>query len=104
MTTKTFDTFKEMREMYCGDTDHHLLDKIVRDALEPKIKLAYCDYIANLVSTNLKAEDVKDKSLLASVGRMKYDLDANGAFRSTTKTVMVEDRNGKQYIITVEEA
>jgi hypothetical protein len=30
-------------------------------------------------------------------------LNAEGSFASTKKTIMVEDRNGKQYRVTVEE-
>jgi hypothetical protein len=41
--------------------------------------------------------------MLSSVGMVKYDTDPSGSFASTKKTIMVEDRNGKQYKITIEE-
>jgi len=63
--------------------------------------IAYCDYIANLITANLKAND--DERLLSSVSKPKYDLTEDGSFKSTKKTIEVEDRFGKQYRITVEE-
>jgi hypothetical protein len=65
-------------------------------------KLAYCDYIAHTIVGNLKANDTE--RLLSSVSRPQYDLTPTGAFASTKKTIMVSDRFGKQYKITVEEA
>jgi hypothetical protein len=41
--------------------------------------------------------------MLSSVGMIKSDNDPSGSFASTKKTIMVEDRNGKQYKITIEE-
>ena len=103
MTTKTFDTFKEMKEMYC-DNDFATVAKMQVDSVvQASSLMAYCDYIANLISVNLKLEDMRDLSMLASVGKMQYDLDDNGSFASTKKTIAVEDRYGKKYRITVEE-
>ena len=62
---------------------------------------AYCDYIAHLIVGNLKANDTE--KLLASVGRPQLDLSPEGSFRSTKKTIDVEDRFGKKYRVTVEE-
>jgi hypothetical protein len=70
---------------------------------EPRIALAYCDYIAYLIQKELKAVDNNDQRLLSSVGRARMDLDASGALASTKKTIEVEDRQGKKYKITVEE-
>jgi|GEM_PF-1868420 len=66
--------------------------------------MAYCDYIAELISKEMKAEDDKYKRLLGSVSRPQYDLGPQGQFQSTKKTINVEDRYGKKYKITVEEA
>ena len=66
-------------------------------------RLAYCDYIAHLISKNLKAVDTTSEKLLSSVSRPQYDVGEDGSFRSTKKTVNVEDRFGKKYRITVEE-
>lgn len=63
--------------------------------------LAYCDYIAHTISKELKAND--SERLLSSVSRPQYDLTPTGSFRSTKKTIDVEDRFGKKYRITVEE-
>lgn len=67
----------------------------------PKSYLVYCDYIANTISKELKANDTE--KLLSSVSKPQYDLTASGAFASTKKTILVEDRNGTKYRVTVEE-
>jgi hypothetical protein len=67
----------------------------------PNSLLAYCDYIAQVISKELKANDTE--RLLASVSRPKYDLSESGSFQSTKKTIEVEDRFGKKYRVTVEE-
>jgi len=67
----------------------------------PKSYIAYCDYIANTIVGNLKTNDTE--RLLASVSRPKYDLTESGSFASTKKTIEVEDRNGRKYLVTVEE-
>lgn len=67
----------------------------------PKSYVAYCDYIAATISKELKAND--HERLLSSVSRPQYDLTPTGGFRSTKKTIEVEDRFGKKYRITVEE-
>jgi hypothetical protein len=82
------------------------MDEIVQTffshpAFKTKGIIAYCDYIANLITANLKAND--EERLLSSVSKPKYDLTEDGSFKSTKKTIEVEDRFGKQYRITVEE-
>jgi hypothetical protein len=64
---------------------------------------AYCDYIAHTIQRDLKFQDARDREMLSSVGVVKYDLDKNGSFVSTKKTIRVEDIYGKVYQITVEE-
>ena len=59
--------------------------------------------IAHLISKNLKAVDTTSEKLLSSVSRPQYDVDEDGLFRSSKKTVEVEDRFGKKYRVTVEE-
>jgi hypothetical protein len=87
-------------------SDFQTMDEIVNKffAQPAFAKLAYCDYIAHIISTNLKAVDTTSEKLLASVGRPQYHLGPNGEFASTQKTIEVEDRYGKKYKITVEEA
>ena len=67
----------------------------------PKSYLVYCDYIANVISKELKVNDTE--RLIVSVSRPKYDLTESGGFASTKKTLEVEDCNGTKYRITVEE-
>lgn len=67
------------------------------------VRLAYCDYIAHLISSELKTLDTAGQRLLASVGRVQFDLGFHDEFISTTKTIDVEDRYGKQYRITIQE-
>jgi hypothetical protein len=66
------------------------------------LRLAYCDYIAHLIGGNLKSNDTE--RMLTSVARTEWDLDERGAFRSTLKKIRVQDRNGKNYLITIQEA
>jgi len=67
----------------------------------PKSYLGYGDYIANVISKELKVNDTQ--RLIASVSRPQYDMTESGGFASTKKTIEVEDRNGTKYRITVEE-
>jgi len=67
----------------------------------PKSYVVYCDYIAHVISKELKANDTE--RLLSSVSRPQYDLTKEGGFASTKKTIEVEDRFGTKYRVTVEE-
>jgi hypothetical protein len=64
--------------------------------------LAYCDYIATVVRRTMLVAD--DQSLIDVVSGIHLDLDKDGAFVSTKKTIDVTDMNGRKYLITVEEA
>ena len=64
--------------------------------------LAYCDYIATVVRRTMLVAD--DQSLIDVVSGIHLDLDKDGAFVSTKKTIHVTDMNGRKYRITVEEA
>lgn len=63
--------------------------------------LIYCDYIAELVKTGLLKND--SLRLLEKVSGVMFDLDENGIFKSTTKTIEVVDKYKTKYKITVEE-
>jgi len=63
--------------------------------------LAYCDYIAHLISGNIKHHDAQ--GILWHIGRPTMDLDASGALASTAKTIEIADLNGKKYRVTIEE-
>lgn len=66
------------------------------------LKLAYCDYIAHLIQRGLRKDT---EHLLDTVGATKSDLDpVGGWFVSPKKAITVHDRQGKAYVITVEEA
>lgn len=65
--------------------------------------LAYCDYIAKVISDSLKRDSTKFDSYVDSVGKTRWDLDESGAFASTKKTMTVVDKNGKMYRVIVEE-
>ena len=68
------------------------------------INLAYCDFIAATISKSLLAEAKQIGSLIKSASHPQMDLDpTDGYFISTKKTIEVEDCNGKQYKVTVEE-
>jgi len=65
--------------------------------------LAYCDYIAKVISEAMKKDADKYSSYIDNVGKTQWDLDPQGKFLSTRKTMSVIDRNGKAYRVTVEE-
>jgi hypothetical protein len=65
------------------------------------LKLAYCDYIANLIHQTLINKDTE--CLIDQVGMVQFDLGEFGEFCSTTKTIDVIDMQGKQYRVTVQE-
>jgi hypothetical protein len=73
-----------------------------RDLYLQSTTVAYCDYIANIISSNLHRVD--DMSLIDTVSSPKLDLDANGSYQSTKKVIQLSDLNGRLYKITVEEA
>ena len=68
------------------------------------MNLAYCDYIAySIVQPGLLSDSEKDSPMISEVGKVKMDLAKEGWMQTTTKRIMCRDRNGKAYLITVEE-
>ena len=66
--------------------------------------LAYCDYIADRVKKLLDLEIGDNDTMLSATGPINMDLHpTEGYFMSTKKTMSVTDRNGKAYMITIEE-
>ena len=66
--------------------------------------LAYCDYIADRIKKLLDREIGDNDTLMQSTGPINMDLHpTEGYFMSTKKTMSVTDRNGKTYMVTVEE-
>jgi hypothetical protein len=58
--------------------------------------MKYCDFIAANIQSALKETEL-------NVGSIQFDLDEDGAFRSTTKKIFVKDSNGQLYKIQIEE-
>lgn len=67
--------------------------------------LAYCDYIADRIkrALDLDLRENRTYTKLGVVGHISMDLDAAGAFVSTKRTIVVEDKGGKRYRLTIEE-
>jgi hypothetical protein len=63
--------------------------------------LAYCDYIAHIIQKNLKRNDLE--GMIDSVGKVNFDLNDDGSYRSTKKVISVVDKHGTGYTITIEE-
>lgn len=64
--------------------------------------LAYCDRIASIIKDALNAPD--PYGLIDKAGKINMDLHpTKGYFLSTKKTISVTDRNGKAYMVTIEE-
>lgn len=65
------------------------------------LKLAYCDYIADMIFNNA----IPNNDYIESMNSPRMDLHpTEGYFMSTKKVITMHDRNGKAYVITVEEA
>lgn len=65
--------------------------------------LAYCDYIGFRVHKFLDEVTRGIDTYLAKVDKVEWDLDEDGSFVSTTKTMVITDHAGKQYRLTIEE-
>lgn len=68
----------------------------------PKPFLVYCDYIAHLISMEIKNADKDYCQLIDKASRAHYNTGPDGEF-ITKKTLFVTDVNGTRYRITVEE-
>lgn len=63
--------------------------------------LPLCDYIAHIIQKNLKKND--QDGLIDSVGKVQFDKNPDGSYRSTKKTIYVVDQHGTGYNVTIEE-
>lgn len=63
--------------------------------------LAYCDYISHIIQKNLKKMDAE--ALIDVVGKVQFDLNEDGSYRSTKKVINLVDKHGTGYTITIEE-
>ena len=78
-----------------------MIKMAVNSAVHAQSLMAYCDYIAHIISGKLRSHD--SEGLLQIVGRPKYDMSPDGKILSAKKTITVHDVFGKEYRITVEE-
>ena len=69
--------------------------------MKQSFKLSYCDYIANIIQKSLMQFD--QENLLDKIGRIRLDLDLDGVFQTTIKTIDIVDMQGKAYRVTVQE-
>ena len=65
--------------------------------------LVYCDYIAACIGQGLDQALLEDDIITEVKGPFLDLHPTEGYFQSTRKTMMVTDKNGRQYRITVEE-
>ena len=65
------------------------------------MNLAYCDKIADVVRKALLKYD--PDGIIGLIDPIKMELDKNGAFKTTKKTIDLCDMNAKKYRITIEE-
>ena len=65
------------------------------------MNLAYCDKITDVVRKALLKYD--PDNIIGLIQPIQWDLDKNGAFMSTKKTIEMCDMNGKEYVITIAE-
>ena len=63
--------------------------------------LPYCDYIGHIIQKNLKKGD--ENGIIDSVGKVNFDINPDGSYRSPKKTISVVDKHGTAYTITIEE-
>lgn len=69
--------------------------------MKQSFKLSYCDYIANIIQKSLMQFD--QENLLDKIGRIRLDLDSEGVFQTTVKTIDIVDMQGKAYRVTIQE-
>jgi hypothetical protein len=92
----------ENNKFISGDFHVIATDLITGTSKSATAFMVYCDYIAHLITKNLKSNDDQDMGMLKEVGKMRYDLSEEVWFVSSKKTIEVTDINGSKYKITVE--
>ena len=67
--------------------------------------IAYCDFIADRIRKGLinTLNDSLEPVRLKEIGKVEWDLDNDGSFKSSKKTMYLWDAYGKEYRVTVEE-
>jgi|GEM_PF-852988 len=77
----------------------------IAEAVRPVFP-AYCDFIADRIHRALQSSvaTAEHGALLTATTRVRSDLHPQGGYLLTTKkTILVADRNGRAYRVTVEE-
>lgn len=64
--------------------------------------LEYCDYIANTISKTLVDDSANDSTLILDSTKPKMDLNSEGHYLSSKRTIKVMDTNGQTYKVTIE--
>ena len=67
------------------------------------MSLVYCDFIADFIKKTRPSAKMYGEDFTRDVGPVKLDLNVDGVFLSTKKTLDLVDNNGTKYRITVEE-
>ena len=68
------------------------------------MKPAYCDYLLHLFKKSIHENKTnKDSPIDFEIKKTSFDLNENGAFVSTKKKMFLTDKNGLNYLITIEE-
>ena len=78
----------------------------VNEVLEKKwsVPMAYCDAISFVLRKAMQQDSKSPMSYIKNVSGVQWDLhEEHGYMMSTAKTIVVEDKNGKHYKVTVEE-
>jgi hypothetical protein len=64
--------------------------------------LEYCDYIADTISKTLVDDSANDSTLILDSTKPKMDLNGEGHYLSSKRTIKVMDTNGQSYKVTIE--
>jgi hypothetical protein len=65
------------------------------------MRLSYCDYLSHLARGAFVLNNAE--GLISKVSPIRYDLGPNGEFRSTKKSLEIQDAFGTCYRVTIEE-
>lgn len=60
-------------------------------------------YIAKVIADALNDPRNDPEQLITGAGKVRFDLHQDGSYRSSTKKLVVQDRNGYFYEITIKE-
>jgi hypothetical protein len=66
------------------------------------VNLEYCDYIATVISKTLIEDSTKMSTHIEDSTNPRLDLNNEGQYLSSKRTIQVMDRNGTTYKVTIE--